>query len=192
MWPAQCQPPLSDGDSSSTLYTLIDWIRKTLGTRRLTVDLSHADPYRLHPFLAELVRRFLNWREISGIDAIDAYLERVSQRMAQTRGREVKPATLRQLAPLLVVTVATIMNVGVVAHLSAACAHRAPLQHLYNAIVAALHDQNGMFGNQFAKDACALIDKLRNSTPKPSGSIGDVPRDAHSGLPLAMFIERDE
>ncbi|KAI9175971.1 hypothetical protein H9P43_006335 [Blastocladiella emersonii ATCC 22665] len=86
-------------------------------------------------------------------------------------------------------------NIGVASHLGLDRHSLPPLQQLYNETIASLNGPNGMLGKMFIEDSCALLDTLRGermTNAEMVESTRDVPRDAHSGLPAAVFARRDE
>ncbi|KAI9175960.1 hypothetical protein H9P43_006324 [Blastocladiella emersonii ATCC 22665] len=149
----------------------------------------------IHPFLANLVERGMRWPEESSISAIEAFLARLNDRMARTQDREHTPITLRQIAPHIVITIATFANVAVASHLGLPRSSIPPVQVFYNEALAALNDPNSVLGKNFLKDARTLIDNLpRDQIPMMAGRepLVDVPRDNKSGIPLALLAVADE
>ncbi|KAI9175888.1 hypothetical protein H9P43_006252 [Blastocladiella emersonii ATCC 22665] len=160
---------------------------------------SNAAPLgTLHPFLVEIVRRSLAWREnmreINSAAVIEAYLVRLNKRMARIKGTEAKIVTLHHIAPLIVTTIATFANVAVATRVGADHFRLPPLQDLYNEAMASLSDPNGILGKQFVDGSCTLVDQLlegRVSSIKLRETMNDVPRGADSGLPVAAFTKRE-
>ncbi|KAI9175976.1 hypothetical protein H9P43_006340 [Blastocladiella emersonii ATCC 22665] len=152
----------------------------------------------MHPFLGEVVRRALAWRDVNAVTEVEAYLKRLNVHMARTaaaQGVEAKVVTLHQLAPVLVGTIATLANIGIASHLGLDRYSLPPLQQLYNEVVAALNSPNSILGKQFVEDSCALVDTLlagkRLPVTKLLETAHDVTRDALSGLPAAVFVKRE-
>ncbi|KAI9175883.1 hypothetical protein H9P43_006247 [Blastocladiella emersonii ATCC 22665] len=167
-------------------------LRSLAFNQRWMLEASHhgsssSESRALHPFLADVVR-------LNSVAAINEYIERINARMVQTKGAGAKVVTLHQLAPLIVIAIATFANVGIASHLGIDRYQLGPLQQLYNEALASLNDPNGALGQQFTDDSCALLDRLlhgRMSTNKLREITRDVPRDTDSGLPIVAFAKHE-
>ncbi|KAI9175416.1 hypothetical protein H9P43_006777 [Blastocladiella emersonii ATCC 22665] len=146
--------------------------------------------HHLHPFLVQVIERCTNWRDGNWVDAIDEYIARLNARVARTNGTGAKVFTLQQLAPCIMVALATLASGGVASHQGVASYRRPPLEPFYNEAITALHDQDGVLREQFAEDSYTLLDKMRVASAR--NNLGQAPRNAMTGLPLATFIQRRE
>ncbi|KAI9175937.1 hypothetical protein H9P43_006301 [Blastocladiella emersonii ATCC 22665] len=151
----------------------------------------------IHPLLTTIVQRSMHWREVNSVAAVEAYLERLNKRTGAARAATGKhePVTLQQLAPLFVITIATMANIGIVSHLGLDRNDLPPLQQLFHEAVAALNDRNGIFDQRFVDDSRALMEQLDRER-MPMGPLcecpSDVPRDTQTGIALAVFGEREK
>ncbi|KAI9175419.1 hypothetical protein H9P43_006780 [Blastocladiella emersonii ATCC 22665] len=184
---AAIHPRLAAPESNDTVRTLaynLTWM--------IEPSADGTTTSRLHPFLVELVSKAMIWSEGSGFAAVEAYVNRFNTRMACTEGAESKAVTLHQLAPLIVLTVATFANVGIVSYLGIDHRSLPPLEQLYGEAVAALGDDDGPLGRQFVANCCTLVDQLCEPAAKGRVSAAHLPRDPLSGLLLAAHVKREE
>ncbi|KAI9175842.1 hypothetical protein H9P43_006206 [Blastocladiella emersonii ATCC 22665] len=181
---ASVRPTFPDVDADSDVRTL-EFNRHWMLKERTSAGTSV-----LHPFLNDLVEKAITWREGNGFVEVEACLKQINKRMA--RAGEGRTITLHQLAPLIVVTIATLANPAIVSHLGIDSTHLPPLHGLYNEAIESLQDQDGVLDEQFVKDSRALAQKLLKggkSVVSRRNRPSDVLRDARSGLPMAAFAK---
>ncbi|KAI9175887.1 hypothetical protein H9P43_006251 [Blastocladiella emersonii ATCC 22665] len=104
---------------------------------------------------------------VNSFEAIETYLERVNDRLT---------------------------NVGIASHLVLDSNQLPPLQQLYNEAITSLNDPEGILGDQFVADSCALVDQMLRehiSQAKLSEITRDVSRDEDTGLALISAVKRE-
>ncbi|KAI9175417.1 hypothetical protein H9P43_006778 [Blastocladiella emersonii ATCC 22665] len=176
-------PTPKSADETRTLAYNLHWM--------LDPPTDGGTARRIHPFLAQVVRKAMAWTEGNGFAAVDSQRDRINTRVARVEGGESNVVTLHQLAPVIVLTIATFASIGIVSHLGIDWNRLPPLEQFYSEVMTALNDRDGVLGDAFVEDCRALVDQLYESVAEHA-RLTNLPRDPESGLLLVAHIKREE